>query len=77
MTSQATAEIAALHVGPLITNPKIALAAVVDRADILAAIAEFKRLAFTSAPYESFRSLGHARTWLAGLMAGRRPDPAA
>jgi len=63
-TSGATAEIAALHVGPLFTNPALVMAAVVDRADILAAIEEFKSHRFTTAPYRAFRTLAEARAWV-------------
>ena len=62
----ATAEIAALHIAPLATNPTIAIAAVARRADILAAIAEFKGYGFTSAPYRVFPELSEAREWLGG-----------
>jgi len=62
----ATAEIAALHIAPLATNPTIAMAAVARRADILAAIEEFKGYGFTSAPYRVFPELSEAREWLGG-----------
>lgn len=62
--SIATAEIAALHIAPLTTNPRIAIAAVARRPDILAAIDEFKSHGFTSAPYRVFPSLDQARAWL-------------
>lgn len=62
----ATAEIAALHIAPLATNPTIAIAAVARRADILAAIEEFKGYGFTSAPYRVFPELSEAREWLGG-----------
>lgn len=64
VTSAATAEIAAFHVAPLVTNPRILIVAVTDRADILAAIDEFKRHAFTTAPYRVFPTLAEARRWL-------------
>lgn len=61
-----TAEIAALHIGPIHTNPHIVMIAVTDRADIRAAIEDFKRLAFTPAPYLVFGSVPEARQWLSG-----------
>lgn len=64
MTSRATAEIAALHIGPLATNPEIVMAAVVDREDIIAAIEEFKSHGFTASPYRVFRTLAEARRWV-------------
>jgi hypothetical protein len=64
VTSAATAEIAALHIGPLYTNPAIVMAAVTDRSDIIAAIEDFKRYSFTAAPYRVFRTLDEARRWI-------------
>jgi hypothetical protein len=64
-TSQrATAEIAAMHIGPLITNPRIAIAAVAVRPDIVAAIGEFMDHGFTRAPYRIFGSVEEARHWI-------------
>jgi hypothetical protein len=60
----ATAEIAALHIAPLATNPALAIAAVADRPDILAAIEDFKSYGFTTAPYRVFATLAEARQWL-------------
>lgn len=65
VTQVATAEIAAFHMGPLLTNPRVVIAAVADRPDILAAIDEFKRYGFTTAPYAVFPSLAEARAWVA------------
>lgn len=64
VSSEATAEIAALHIAPLTTNPRIAIAAVACRPDILGAIQEFKSYGFTSAPYRVFSTLAEARDWL-------------
>lgn len=63
-SSQATAEIAALHIGPLFTNPRLRIAAIAQRPDILAAIAEFQGLGFIQAPYRVFPTEAEARTWL-------------
>lgn len=68
VSSEATAEIAALHIAPLTTNPRIAIAAVASRPDILAAIQEFKSYGFTRAPYVVFPTLAQARGWLHGLV---------
>lgn len=69
VTRHATAEIAAMHVGPLITNPSIVMAAVVARTDVAEAIEDFKRHAFTDTPYRSFRTLAEARRWVAESVA--------
>jgi hypothetical protein len=65
VTEPATAEIAALHIGPLATNPRIAMAAVATRSDIVAAIHDLKSYGFTSAPYRIFESVEEARQWIA------------
>lgn len=67
VTQDATAEIAALHVGPLITNPRLVMAAVADQPEVLAAIEDFKRHGFAAAPYQVFRTLADARRWIASL----------
>lgn len=67
VTQDATAEIAALHVGPLITNPRLVIAAVADQPEVLAAIADFKRHGFADAPYQVFRTPAEARRWIATL----------
>ncbi|MCE9658382.1 MAG: hypothetical protein K8R60_07465 [Burkholderiales bacterium] len=63
ITSAATAEIAALHIGPLRTNPRIAIAAVATRPDIVAAIQDFIAQGFIVAPYRVFPALEEARSW--------------
>ena len=60
----ATVEIAALHIGPLRTNPRIVIAAVADRPDIVADIQHFIKLQFTAAPYRLFSTLDQARRWI-------------
>jgi hypothetical protein len=65
VTPEATAEIAALHVGPLLTNPRIVIAAVAVRPDIVGAIEDFIRHGFTKAPYRVFRTNAEARQWIA------------
>ena len=65
VTDDATAEIAALHIGPLKTNPWIAIAAVAVRPDVVAAIRDFMRHGFTKAPYRVFATVEDARRWVA------------
>ncbi len=64
LSHEATAEIAALHTGPLITNPRIRIAAVAVRPDIVMAIREFIALGFMQAPYRVFASMAEARRWV-------------
>ena len=64
ITQDATAEIAALHIGPLVTNPRISIAAVATRADIVAAIHDLISHGFTNAPYRIFGSVAEARQWV-------------
>lgn len=70
ITERATAEIAALHVGPIRTNPRIVIAAVVVDEKIIAAIQHFISLQFISQPYRIFATEGGARAWIAGLDPG-------
>lgn len=63
-TPDATAEIAALHIGPLRTNPRLVMCAVVDRPDLVQAVREFKTYQFTTQPYEIFATLDAARQWI-------------
>ena len=69
VTPEATAEIAALHIGPLLTNPRIVIAAVAVRPDIVAAIDDFIRLGYTAVPYRVFATMGEARAWVGLLSA--------
>lgn len=62
-----TAEIAALHLAPLRTNPRIVIAAVAQRPDIVSAIRDFIALGFTKAPYEVFDTIEAARHWIASV----------
>ncbi len=61
---EGTREIAAAHVGPLITNPRLVFAAVTSRADVLASIRAFIGTGLSSAPYRVFPTLAAARLWL-------------
>ena len=65
ITELATAEIAALHIAPLETNPHIVIAAVVLDERIVAEIRRFISLRFTRQPYEVFATLEAARNWIA------------
>ena len=65
---QVAAEIAALHIGPMFTNPQLMIVAVARRPDILAAIADFQRLGFIKAPYRVFPTLPDARAWIDGQL---------
>jgi len=73
LSDAATAEIAALHVAPLVTNPRIVMAAVATRPDVVAAIRTFIDLGFTSAPYRIFPTLQEARRWIARQAPPARP----
>lgn len=63
-TDEATEEMAALHVGPLRTNPNIIMAAVVVDERIIAAIRHFISLRFTTQPYRIFPTVEAARAWI-------------
>jgi hypothetical protein len=65
VTSDATLEIAAMHIAPLVTNPRIVIAAVATRPDIVAAIQEFIGHGLIPAPYQIFATLDEARRWVA------------
>lgn len=67
VTHEATEEIAALHVAPLATNPRIAIVAVATDPVVLDAIAHFKSLDFVDVPYQVFATEALARAWLATL----------
>jgi hypothetical protein len=71
VTPQATLEIAAFHLGPYRSNPNIRIAAVAVRADVLAAIHEFRALRIAPQPYEVFGTLHEARQWVGGAAPSR------
>lgn len=62
---QATEETAALHIAPLLTNPKILLASVATDERVVAAIQHFISLGFISQPYRVFPTMEEARAWIA------------
>ena len=65
ITSEATEEIAALHIGAVQTNPRILIAAVATDARIIEAIQHFIQLDMTPSPYRIFSSVTDARAWIA------------
>lgn len=75
ITSEATIEIASLHVGLAATNPRLLIAAVVTDPRIVQAIEHFMSLDLNKAPYRIFSTLPAARDWLA--QAQRRLMPRA
>ncbi len=64
-TPDDTRGVAALHIGPLMTNPRIIIAAVAVRPDILSHIDAFKATGFVRQPYRVFGTLVEARDWIA------------
>ena len=73
-TPEDTRGVAALHIGPLMTNPRIVMAAVAVRPDILAYIDAFKATGFVRQPYRVFGSLEEARGWIAQMHPGLGED---
>lgn len=65
VTSESTLEVAAMHIAPLVTNPRIVIAAVATRPDIVAAIQDFIGHGLTAVPYRVFDTLDEARRWVA------------
>ena len=65
ITDAATEEIAALHVGPTETNPRLLIAAVVTEPRIVKAIEHFIALDMTRTPYRIFSNVAAARAWIA------------
>jgi hypothetical protein len=70
ITESSTRESAAMHLGPLFTNPRIVIAAVAVRSDIVGAIREAMELGLISAPYRIFSSVDDARNWIASCNLG-------
>lgn len=73
VTPEATEEIAAFHVGPLLSNPRIVIAAVATRSDVIGAIHAFMAHSYVSAPYRVHPTVEQARAWIESL----RPRSAA
>lgn len=70
LSEQATAEIAAMHVGPIRTNPRILIAAVAVDERVIGAIRHFISLQFITLPYRIFATEAEARAWVAAPDAG-------
>ncbi len=64
---EATEEIAARHIAPLVTNPHIVMAAVAVDPTVIAAIAHFVSLDFVDQPYRTFATEADARAWIEGF----------
>ena len=64
VSDEATAEIAAFHIAPLVTNRYIVIAAVATQPKIIAAIEHFIELGFVSQPYRVFPTEVAARYWI-------------
>jgi hypothetical protein len=65
VTDDATEEIAARHIGALMTNPQIVIAAVAVDPRVVAAIRHFIDLGFIAQPYGVFSTMAEARAWIA------------
>jgi len=65
ITERATMEIAALHIGPTRTNPRIIIAAVAVDEKVIEAIEHFISLQFIKQPYRIFATASAARAWIA------------
>jgi hypothetical protein len=61
--------VAAKHIGPSLSNPRIVVAAVAARPDIIEAIEHFITLGMTDLPYRIFSSVDAARQWIASNRA--------
>jgi hypothetical protein len=71
ISESATEEIAALHIAPTRTNPRIAIAAVAVDPRIVGAIEHFISLRFIPQPYRIFPTPGAAREWISAHVATR------
>lgn len=75
ISRDATTEIAALHIGPLLTNPNIVIAAVAVDERVVAAIQHFIGLGFITQPYRIFSTVPAARAWIASQPPRLNPRP--
>lgn len=73
ISRDATEEIAALHVAPLLTNPHIVIAAVTSDERIVAEIKHIIGMGIFRQPYRTFATMDAARAWIASERA--RPLP--
>lgn len=61
---EANSELAALHIGPVWTNPKIFIATVAVDAALVASVTEFIALGFIKSPQRIFDTVATARVWI-------------
>lgn len=73
-SAESSREIAARHIGPHATNPRIVMAAVAVEEQHLALIRDFVSLRFTDAPYRAFPTEVEARRWIADTTGLRLPE---
>lgn len=71
VSPDATEEIAAMHVGPLLTNSRIVIAAVAVHPRVVSAIRHFIALDFIRQPYELFADVPSARAWVSTMRNGQ------
>lgn len=64
-SAEDTDDTAAMHVGPLMTNPTIVMAAIAVRIDIVQAVQAFRETLMVDAPYGVFPNMAQARAWIA------------
>lgn len=70
--ADALAELAAAHIGALVTNRNILAAAVATRPEILQSIQEFVAFGFMQTPYRVFSTVADARRWIGTEQGLRR-----
>jgi len=75
VTERATMEIAAMHVGPTRTNPRIVIAAVATDERVIEAIRHFIALQFIAQPYRIFATVEAARAWIAEQSSDTSSNP--
>ncbi|MEQ1685182.1 MAG: hypothetical protein ABL916_16160 [Burkholderiaceae bacterium] len=63
-SQEANSELAALHIGPVWTNPRILIATVAVDAALVASVSEFIALGFVKSPQRIFDSVATARAWI-------------
>lgn len=63
-SAEANSELAALHIGPVWTNPKILIATVAVHEAVVASVGEFIALGFIKSPQRIFDSVESAREWI-------------
>lgn len=61
---EANSELAALHIAPVWTNPRILIATLAVDAALVASVTEFIALGYIKAPQRIFESVASARAWI-------------